>query len=193
MAPANTNELRNDFFGARCEHRAEHRIDNVKFAVAEGQLLGIALDELDSEIFFAGPVLCLLEQVGGNINACDPGAASGGRYGLIAGSAAHVEHSHARRQIQPSHEGLALGLGLRCDLAEIAGRPCGLHHLLKVRVWWSSGCHPAPPDKETTTIEMDDAAQRSDSAFDPALRCLIPSRVRPTRKSSTSERLHGHQ
>jgi len=29
--------------------------------------------------------------------------------------------------------------------------------------------------------------------FDPALRRLIPSRVRPTRKSSTSERVHGHK
>src|SRR5271166_130273 len=36
IAPADANELGHNFVGARCEHGAKHRIDNVKFAVAEG-------------------------------------------------------------------------------------------------------------------------------------------------------------
>lgn len=66
-----------------------------------------------------------LHEVGGQVQACYPRAAPGGRESGIAGARGHVEHVLARRSTALSHHDIGDGLDRAGDVGVGARRPRG--------------------------------------------------------------------
>ena len=138
-------ELGGDELGARGEHGAEHGDDGVEGGVGVGELLGVALVELDGEAFGGGAFAGLDEEVGGDVDAGDDGSARASGMASVAGAAGDVEDAGAGRDGEAADEGFgAAGDGFGDD-AEVAGHPGGAHGVLDLLDGWPGGAHVLPP------------------------------------------------
>ena len=110
----------------RGEHDPVDREHGVEGGVGEGEVLRVALDELDVEVLGRGADPTALEQRRDVVDADDLAAPPGGRDRGVAAAGGDVEHAPAGLEVR----GLAQVLGLeddpRGDDGEIAARPGAL-------------------------------------------------------------------
>jgi hypothetical protein len=92
---AHAHELRGDPVGARGEHRADQAHDQVERAVLVGQVLGVALVELDRQLLGLGAIARLRDEVVGQIDPGDFCAGTRCRQGDLPRAARDVEHLDA--------------------------------------------------------------------------------------------------
>ena len=81
---------------ARREHGSYEGNHQVERSVLEGQILGIALDELNVDVFVLGACPGLLDEVRRKVDTGDPGTGSCRGKGQLTGAAGHVEYSSSR-------------------------------------------------------------------------------------------------
>ena len=97
-----------------------------------GQLLGVALDEFDFQIFSGGAFAGLLQKIGGEVEPDDVGPRAGGGNGLISGAAGHVQDFCPGLQIDALDEALSLADVQLCNFTKVAGHPTGPQALFQL-------------------------------------------------------------
>ena len=118
--------------GPRRKHGAEHGHHHVEAGSVVGQLLGIALDEFDFQIFIGGAFAGLLQKIGREVEADDVRPVAGGGNGLISRAAGHVQDFRPWLEIDALDEAFSLADIQFCNFTEVARHPTGPQALLQL-------------------------------------------------------------
>ena len=125
------------------EHRAVDARHRIERRVAERQVLGVALDEVDREPLRPGALATAFEQRRDVVGAGRAAAEPCGGDRCVAAAGRDVEDAPARVQIGGVDEALGGGDDRGRDLGEVAARPDGL--LLGLDCLEVDGAHPGSP------------------------------------------------